>query len=266
MMRLLEMDSCRTCAYLADTAAFPYGEKSQDEVTERALFTCGSAIKAFDPRVVVVACNTMSVAALCALRERFARPIVGTVPAIRLAAETTKNKRIGFLATDATVAASYSNELTRCYASSCKVFPLGAPELVDFVEKRITDATEEEKEDAVLPAAKYFAERGCDTIILGCTHFTHLSDAMAKAASALIPDVAIVDSRDGVARQSLKVLRSLPTLHSTGGFDTQYAAQPPCTQHSTLIYDKCVFVTGEDSVTWQKLCAAHSLKWMGHLH
>lgn len=248
MMRLFEMDKSRTCAYLADTAAFPYGEKSTDEVIERALFTAKTAIKAFSPSVIVVACNTMSVAALSSLRAAFSIPIVGTVPAIRLAAETTKNRRIGFLATNATVAASYSKDLARCYASNCTVFPLGAPDMVDFVEKHIADATDEEKENAVSGAAKYFIERGCDTIILGCTHFTHLYDAMKKAADSMASGIAIVDSRDGVARQALKVRRT---------------AACPSDAHTE--YNKCVFVTGEDSIAWQKLCKAYSLKWMGKI-
>lgn len=251
MMRLIEKEKERTCVYLADTAAFPYGDKSPDEVVKRSIFIVGSAIEQWKPSVVVIACNTISVHALGALREKFSTPIVGTVPAIRLAAEVTKNHRIGFLATDGTVAASYSKELSARYAADCTVFSLGAPDLVRFVEERIASSSEEEKEEAVRKHIEYFAKMGCDTIILGCTHFTHLYDTMQKAAQTIIPNVNIVDSRDGVARQSLKVYHSIQS-----NFPPLDAPPSPTAP--------CVYVTGEGSATWQRLCIQLGLEWKGH--
>lgn len=257
MMSLIQKERDRTCVYLGDTAAFPYGNKSPAEVIERALFAVGKAIKAWKPRVAVIACNTMSVHALLALRANFDIPIVGTVPAIRLAAETTKNRRIGFLATDATVAASYSKELSSRYAADCAVFPLGAPDLVRFVEERIADASEKEKEDAVKEAMQYFAKMHCDTIILGCTHFTHLYDAIVRTASSLIPDVKVVDSRDGVARQALKV------YHSLAASSPSITPCPPDIAPSFL--PPAVYVTGADSIVWRKLCTSLGLTWKGSM-
>lgn len=253
MMRLREMDSKRTCVYLADTQGFPYGEKSQQEVIERALYTVSIAIRLFQPKTIVIACNTMSVAALSTLRKHFPLvPIVGTVPAIRLAAETTVNGRIGFLATDATVASSYSQDLKRNYASDCKIFPLGSPQLVTFVERHIADATESEKENAVKSAVEYFANRDCDTVILGCTHFTHLFNTFEKVFSAVRSNTRVVDSRGGVARRALEVC-GVKGDGEERGEDKEK--------------DGCVFVTGrgegEEGIAWKKICDKYCLKWMG---
>ena len=146
-------------------------------------------------------CNTISVSALASLRERFPFvPFIGTVPAIKLAASVTKNKKIGLLATNATVRDAYIRELEKGFASGCTIYSRGDAALVSFIERKFVTADEHEKIEAVMPAVGYFAEKGCDTIVLGCTHFTHLADIMQKAAGK---NVSVVDSRDGVARLSL---------------------------------------------------------------
>lgn len=259
-----------SAVYLADTAAFPYGTKSSEEVKDCALRVVGKAIKMWQPSVVVVACNTISVHALGALRAAFATPIVGTVPAIRLAAEVTQNGRIGFLATDATVAASYSKDLASRYAVGCSVCPLGAPELVRFVEERIADADEAERESAVLPYIEHFASLGCDTIILGCTHFTHLADTFERVAGRLIPGVKVVDSRDGVARQALKVwgLSGVAPVMS-GSPSAAEGGVSRCAmtggRHIGDYTPPAVYVTGGESVVWQRLCARLGLIWGGSI-
>ncbi|MBO7638758.1 MAG: aspartate/glutamate racemase family protein, partial [Treponema sp.] len=93
------------CVYLGDTVHFPYGQKTKDEVIESASQSIDLIIKKWNPRSLVIACNTISVTALDELRKRFyPLPIIGTVPAVRLAARVSKNRRIGLLATNATVA------------------------------------------------------------------------------------------------------------------------------------------------------------------
>jgi len=145
----------------------------------------------------------MSVSALASLRQRFPFvPFIGTVPAIKLAASVTKNKKIGLLATNATVRDAYIRELEKGFASGCTIYSRGDAELVSFIERKLVTADENEKMRAVMPALDYFAEKDCDTIVLGCTHFTHLADIMQKAAGK---NVNVVDSRDGVARRAIEV-------------------------------------------------------------
>ena len=203
MLRLKRLAPDATCAYLADTVHFPYGEKTVPEIIEYATAAVSRIIDTWHPETIVVACNTISVSALTSLRERFPFvPFIGTVPAIKLAASVTKNKKIGLLATNATVRDAYIRELEKGFASGCTIYSRGDADLVSFIERKLVTADENEKMRAVMPAVDYFAEKDCDTIVLGCTHFTHLADIMQKAAGK---NVNVVDSRDGVARHAIEV-------------------------------------------------------------
>ena len=149
-----------------------------------------------------MACNTISVTALDSLRARFSNlPIIGTVPAIKVAAGVTRNKKIGLLATTATVNHPYCKKLVEEFASECQVFNRADPKLIEFVEKNYFNATEEERLDAVKEAADFFKKNDCDTVILGCTHFTHIAEEMRKACGS---GITVVDSRDGVSNQAIR--------------------------------------------------------------
>lgn len=193
------------CVYLGDTVHFPYGEKTSAQVTECASETIRMIVNRWNPKVIVVACNTISVTALGELRKIFPDvSIIGTVPAIKLAAKITRNKRIGLLATNATVRHPYCQRLVDDFASDCFVAKRGDPELVNFVEKRYFEAGEEERLAAVKPASDFFKAQRCDTVVLGCTHFTHIFNEMKKACGE---EIQVVDSRDGVANQAIKKLK-----------------------------------------------------------
>lgn len=202
MLSLHEKLPEATCVYLGDTLHFPYGEKSGEQVTECAASSIQKIIDLWNPKAIVVACNTISVTALESLRERFKNiPIIGTVPAIKVAASVTRNKRIGLLATTATVNHPYSKKLIEEFAGGCQVFNRADPKLIDFIEKKYFNATEKERLDAVREAADFFRENDCDTVILGCTHFTHIAEEMRKACGK---GIEVVDSRDGVANQAIR--------------------------------------------------------------
>jgi len=194
------------CVYLGDTANFPYGEKSPAQVTECSSKTIRKIISLWSPKVIVIACNTISVTALEELRKLFPEiSIIGTVPAIKLGAKVSKNKRIGLLATNATVKHPYCQRLIEDFASDCFVAKRGDPELVDFIEKKYFTASETERLEAVKPAAEFFKSQNCDTVILGCTHFTHIFNEMKEVCGS---EIKVVDSRDGVANQALRKLKS----------------------------------------------------------
>ena len=204
MLALKKKLPAATCVYLGDTKNFPYGEKTSEQVTECASSAVRLIVEKWNPRTLVIACNTISVTALASLRRKFpSLPIVGTVPAIKLGAKVSKNKRIGFLATNATVNNPYSQKLIDDFASDCEVFKRGDPDLVAFIEHDFFESTESQKEEAVRPAVDFFKKNGCDTIILSCTHFTHIAETMQRVAGK---DVMVIDSRDGVTRQALLVL------------------------------------------------------------
>ena len=212
MLLLKEKSPERRCVYLGDTVHFPYGEKSFEEIERGSSEVIGNIIDRWNPRTIVIACNTISVTALDELRKLYpGLPIIGTVPAIKLAAKVSLNKKIGFLATNASVNHPYSQKLIEDFASDCQVLKRGDPDLIDFIEHRLFTATREEKMAAVMPAVDYFNSCGCDTIILGCTHFTHMAREIDEAfASKSWRKVFVVDSRDGVSNHALDVIKTAP--------------------------------------------------------
>ncbi len=121
--------------YVADRENFPYGEKGREEIIAATLSLAGRLIARENPRLVVVACNTMSVVALDALRARFSLPFVGVVPAVKPAAELSRRRRVGVLATRQTVEGEYLRKLIERHANGCSVVSLSSGGLVEFVEK-----------------------------------------------------------------------------------------------------------------------------------
>lgn len=205
MLDLKKKSPESSCVYLGDTEQFPYGEKSAEQVFECAERAVRKIVSLWNPNVLVIACNTISVGALSKLREQFPTlPIVGTVPAIKIAAQKTRNGKIGLLATSATVEHPYSKKLIEDFAKDCEVFMRGDGALVSFVERELFRSTHEQKIAAVTPAVDFFRQKNCDTIILGCTHFTHVANEIAEAAGKT---VCVVDSRDGVANHALRILQ-----------------------------------------------------------
>ncbi len=200
--------------YLADSGHFPYGLKTRKEVERVVRLVVGRAIAELRPKLVVVACNTASQAALAALRaDHPDLPIVGTVPAIKPAAETSLTRVIGVLATAAAVKDPYLDELVERHASGARVVRKGAQELVAFVEKRLFDATEDERRAVCAEAVAPLVAAGADRIVLACTHFLHVAADLAEAAGK---GVETVDSRVGVARRVEFLLREREALAGAG--------------------------------------------------
>ncbi|MDR1748618.1 MAG: glutamate racemase [Spirochaetaceae bacterium] len=201
--RLRELLPSARCVYLADTLHFPYGEKKRDEVIRLTFEAVSLLLALFSPRVIVLACNTMSVAALEKLRSRYLQaPFVGTVPAIKLAAARSLNRKIGLLASSRTVADPYTDALIAEFAGDCEIIRRGDGELISFIENNLVSSDRESRIAAVSPAVNSFRSAGADTIVLACTHFIHVKDEIAELAGT---EVSVIDSCDGVARQAASV-------------------------------------------------------------
>ena len=217
MLELLKKEPDASCIYVADSANFPYGPKTHEEVVECIVPLVEKVINRFAPAVIVLACNTISVNALEVLRQKFSdTKFVGTVPAIKLAASVSKKRSIGLLATKATCENPYNQELKNKFASDCKLVCRADGDLVSFIEKNAFTAGKEECLAAIKPAVDFFRKNDCDVIILGCTHFLNFTQVFKEACA---PDISVVDSVDGVVRHSLEVLkggvvRSLRSLSS----------------------------------------------------
>ncbi|MDE5899126.1 MAG: glutamate racemase [Treponemataceae bacterium] len=200
---LKERRPAARCVYVADTRNFPYGAKAPGDILRCASAVTERIIRRWQPEAVVIACNTISVTALEELRRRFPETqFVGTVPAIKPAAELSKTKRIGLLATEAAAASPYIVALKEKVAPECTLVCRGDNALVSFIERRYLESTPEERGRAVLPAVRFFKDAGCDAFVLGCTHFLNMTEDFRRAAG---PDMAVVDSRDGVVRRALSV-------------------------------------------------------------
>src|SRR5437588_3536155 len=138
--------------YAADRAGFPYGKRSEAEIASRVPALLGRLVERFHPRLAVIACNTASTIALEHVRSALDLPVVGTVPAIKPAAEMSKSRVIGVLGTEATVRQPYVDDLAARFATDCTIVRHGSPELVELAEAKV--AGEEVAIDAVRAAAQ----------------------------------------------------------------------------------------------------------------
>lgn len=192
--------------YFADTAFCPYGGRPLEEIQARSVAVVDELVSR-GAKLVVVACNTASGAALETLRDRFPLPIVGLEPAIKPAAERTRNRRIGVLATAATLRTGRFDRLLQKYGADVEIFQRASPELVDLVE-----AGEIQGDDVSRFLARTLAPltvAQVDTLVLGCTHYPFLREAIAEVMG---PGVEILDSGEAVARQVERVLSGQDAL------------------------------------------------------
>lgn len=190
--------------YAADRANFPYGRKTRENVIDLALSFAAELIARYDPKVLVLACNTMTVSALSALREAFpSLPFVGTVPAMKPALLASRKRCVGVLGTERTVEDPYVAELAARYGPDCAVISLPAPELVEFAEYRWLEAPGAERAAAVMPWVEKFKAEGADALVLACTHFLLLKEEFRNAGSG---GLAIFDSLEGVCRRVESIL------------------------------------------------------------
>lgn len=202
--------------YVVDRANFPYGEKTSAQVAEAITSATALLIEREHPRLIVVACNTASVVALGALREKFPVPFVGVVPAVKPAAALSRSRRVGVLATRRTVEGEYLRSLIKQFASGCEVVSLPAAGLVDFVEEDMRTASAAERTARVGTEVAKFRGKRIDALVLGCTHFLHLEPEFRALLKH--EGITLVDSRDGVARQVKKLLGDA-TPGADGGRD-----------------------------------------------
>jgi glutamate racemase len=192
--------------YCADSAGFPYGTKGEAEVSARVAGLLGRLAERVRPSLIVIACNTASTIALGFVRGVLDNvPIVGTVPAIKPAAEQSRTKVIGVLGTEATVRQPYVAELSAQFARDCLVLKHGSAALVEAAEAKL-------RGEAVDPAVYAGALDGLirqpggermDRVVLACTHFPLVADELAAAAPQ---PLAFVDGAEGIARRCAHLL------------------------------------------------------------
>uniref|UniRef100_UPI0025F4056C glutamate racemase n=1 Tax=uncultured Sphingomonas sp. TaxID=158754 RepID=UPI0025F4056C len=191
--------------YVADSAAFPYGTRTEAEIAARVPALLGRLVERYRPRLAVIACNTASTIALAAVRAALEIPVVGTVPAIKPAAEQSRTRVIGVLGTQATVRQPYVDDLTARFAADCTVVRHGSAELVALAEAKLAGERIEPAAigAAVQPMLDHPQGARMDALVLACTHFPLLAEELAVA----LPNARQVDGGAGIARRIAHLTR-----------------------------------------------------------
>jgi len=186
--------------YAADNGGFPYGTKTEEEISARVPALLGRLAERYRPRLIVIACNTASTIALAGVRTALDLPIVGTVPAIKPAAEQSQTRVIGVLGTNATVRQPYVDDLSAKFASDCLVLRHGSADLVQLAETRLRGEPTSDEAYADVMAGLLDQAGGdrMDTVVLACTHFPLVADRLAAVSPR---PLTFVDGAKGIARR-----------------------------------------------------------------
>lgn len=187
--------------YLGDTGSFPYGPRSLEEVRALA-FRNASFLVDQGVKLIIVACNSAAAAALPQLQESFETPMVGVVmPGARAAVQETRNRRVGLMATEATVRSESYQQALRTLDAGIDVHPVPCPLLAPMIQDG--DVFSEEVERAVREYVAPLKEARVDTVILGCTHYPLITPMLRRL---LGPGVSLINSAEEIAREVREIL------------------------------------------------------------
>lgn len=196
--------------FLADTVHCPYARRTYEEIQRLVQGVVGFLVSQ-GAKIVVMACNTASAAALRDVRESFETPIVGMEPAVKPAAERSGSRIVGVMATEVTFQGDLFASLIERFASDVVVLTRTCPGLVEQVEEGLVaaDTTRKMLEDHLRP----MLDAGVDSLVLGCTHYPFLLPLIREITG---DGVEIVDPSSAVARQTARVLRREGLLREKG--------------------------------------------------
>jgi glutamate racemase len=197
--------------YLGDNARLPYGPRPLDEIRGFAL-QIGRHLERIGVKLVVAACNSATAAALPELQRELSVPVVGVLqPEAHAAALATRNRRVGLLATEATVTSGRYQALIATVDASVRVEAVACPRLVPLIEAE--DPFSAETVAAVREAAAPLRSAGVDTVVLGCTHYPLIRPIFQRVFGR---DVTLVFSADETAREVAETLRRKRMENETG--------------------------------------------------
>jgi glutamate racemase len=187
--------------YVADSGHAPYGERSDEFITDRT-HRIASHLLAQGAKLLVIACNTATAVAAASLRERWPElPIVAVEPGIKPAVGLTRNGHIGVMATPATLRSEKFRRLLTAHGAGIEVHLQPCPGLAGLIEHGNGD------DPALLALIDQFSQplkqAGVDTVVLGCTHYPFVAEQIHAAFGR---GVQLVDTADAVARQAARLL------------------------------------------------------------
>ncbi len=181
-------------SYVMDDAWSPYGDKSDQQLSARVLSVIGCVIRQCRPKMVVIACNTASTLALELLRQKFAIPFVGVVPALKTATEKTSSGSVVLLATEATIQRSYVDQLWLQFGDQRRLIKVACPSLVAIAEEKLRgkqvalerfeslfqQVKRKLRQDSSGVSTNQSPDR-VSAFVLGCTHFPLLREELSDA-------------------------------------------------------------------------------------
>ncbi len=211
LREIIKAVSNESTIYFGDTERVPYGPRDLGEV-KKFVFKITKFLYDKDVKLIVIACNTSTAAALDDLKKHYDIPIIGVIePGVRTAVCNTRNKRVGVIATKGTVESNvYEREIEKI-DPDIKMFSVPAPLLVDFVEKGILEGGSLNK--AIYGYLKPLFKTGIDVLILGCTHFP-LIEKQILACSG--DGIRVISSAVETAKDVKKMLKERGLCASKG--------------------------------------------------
>ena len=186
--------------YYADSGHCPYGGKPREAIVERAC-AISEDLLARDAKLIVVACNTATIAAVEHLRATYPVPFIGMEPAVKPAVAQTRSGVVGVLATGAALAGEKFHKLLVQHAAGVRVITQPCPGLVECVERGELDSTA--TRELVQRYTAPLLAAGADTLVLGCTHYPFLRPLISDVVG---PGITLLDTGAAVARQTRRVL------------------------------------------------------------
>ncbi len=205
----------RRFVYVADDRAFPYGDWEEEALRDHIVALFGRLLAEYRPEIAVIACNTASTLVLADLRAAYPEiPFVGTVPAIKPAAERTRSGVVAVLATPGTVKRQYTRDLIAEWATKCHVRLVGSNRLAGLAETYMREGfvDEEAVRTEIAPCFVEIDGRRTDIVVLACTHYPFLVNRMRKTAPW---PVDWLDPAEAIARRALTLIdvsRAVPQV------------------------------------------------------
>lgn len=203
--------------YVADCGHIPYGEKSPEFIRQRCMIIA-EFFRQQGAKALVLACNTATAAAAAQLREHYPQwPIVGMEPAVKPAAAATRSGVVGVLATTGTLQSSRFAALLDRFAANIRVVTQPCPGLVELIEAG--DLSSPTLRALLCSYVEPLLAEGCDTIILGCTHYPFLKPLLREMIPA---SISLIDTGQAVARQLQRLLAEEELLSSGRADETHF--------------------------------------------
>ncbi len=196
--------------FLADQFYVPYGEKTKKELVDLAYKITDYFINKHDVKAMVVACNTSTCSSIAEVRQKYPLPIVGTVPAIKPAAEKTKTRKVGIISTPSTSQSEVLRGLIDSYCQGVEVMNVGCKNLENVVEKG--ELGGEEVEGLLRKYLEGVKNSNADCLVLGCTHYPFLKKAIRKVVGR---PIKLIDGNKAIAKQTKKLLEKFSIKNSS---------------------------------------------------